>query len=43
MNETNQNSTYHMKYKDIVKQRAREYYKLNKEKIKESQRENTKK
>ena len=39
MNETNQNSTYYMRYKDIGKQKAKEYCKLNKEKIKESQRE----
>ena len=39
MNETSQNSTYYMRYKDIAKQKAREYYAKNKEKIKESQRE----
>ena len=39
MNETNQNLTYYMRYRDIAKQKAKEYYAKNKEKIKESQRE----
>ena len=39
MVETSQNTTYYMRYKDIAKQRAREYYAKNKEKIKELQRE----
>ena len=39
MNKTSQNSTSYMRYKDIAKQRARERYAKNKEKIKESQRE----
>ena len=42
MNETSQNSTYYIRYKDIVKQKAKEYYKLNKENIKEFQREKCK-
>ena len=39
MNKTSQNSTCYIRYKDIAKQRARECYAKNKEKIKESQRE----
>ena len=39
MVETSQNTTYYMRYKDIAKQKAREYYAKNKEKIKELQRE----
>ena len=38
MAETNQNTTYYMRYRDIAKQKAREYYAKNKEKIKELQR-----
>ena len=34
MDERSQNSTYYMRYKDIAKQKAREYYAKNKEKIK---------
>ena len=37
------NLTYYMRYKDIAKQKAREYYAKNKEKIKELQREKYKK
>ena len=39
MTETSQNTIYYMRYRDIAKQKAREYYAKNKEKIKESQRE----
>ena len=39
MNETSQNATYYMRYKDIINQKAGEYYAKNKENIKESQRE----
>ena len=39
MVETSQNTTYYMRYKDTAKQKAREYYAKNKEKIKELQRE----
>ena len=39
MNEISQNLTYYMRYRDIEKQRAREYYVKNIEKIQESQRE----
>ena len=35
MAETSQNSTYYIRYKDIVLQRATEYREKNKEKIKE--------
>ena len=38
MAETNQNTTYYMRYRNIAKQKAREYYAKNKEKIKELQR-----
>ena len=38
MNETSQNATYYMRYKDIINQKAGEYSAKNKEKIKESQR-----
>ena len=37
MNETNQNLTYYMRYRDIAKQNAKEYYGKNKKIIKESQ------
>ena len=33
MNETNQNLTNYMRYRDIAKQKAKEYYANNKEKI----------
>ena len=33
MNEISQNLTYYMRYRDIEKQRAREYYVKNIEKI----------
>ena len=39
MNEISQNLTYYMRYRDIEKQRAREYYVKNIEKIQEPQRE----
>ena len=39
MNEISQNLTYYMRYRDIEKQRAREYYVKNIEKMQESQRE----
>ena len=39
MNEISQNLTYYMRYRDIEKQRAREYYVKNIEKIQESQRQ----
>ena len=39
MNEISQNLTYYMRYRDIEKQRAREYYVKNIKKIQESQRE----
>ena len=39
MNESTQKSTYYTRYKEIAKQKAREYYAKNKEKIKVSQRE----
>ena len=39
MNETSQNATYYMRYKDIINQKAGEYYAKNKENIKECQRE----
>ena len=34
-----QNTSYYLEYQDIAKQRAKEYYVKNKEKIKEMQRE----
>ena len=34
-----QNRSYYLKYQDIAKQQAKEYYVKNKEKIKEMQRE----
>ena len=34
-----QNTSYYLKYQDIAKQQAKEYYVKNKEKIKEIQRE----
>ena len=34
-----QNTSYYLKYQDIAKQQAKEYYVKNKEKIKEMQRE----
>ena len=37
MAETSQNSTYYIRYKVIVSQRAKEYREKNKEKIKEYQ------
>ena len=42
MSETNQNLTYYMRYRDTAKQRTKEYYAKNKEKIKEMQREKCK-
>ena len=39
MNEISQNLTYYMRYRDIEKQRAREYHVKNIEKMQESQRE----
>ena len=39
MDERSQNSTYYLRYKDIAKQKAREYCAKNKEKINETQRE----
>ena len=39
MNDACTNSTYYMRYRNIAKQKAREYYAKNKEKIKELQRE----
>ena len=43
MNGSTQNITYYIRYKDIVKERARAYYAKNKDKIKEKQRENIRK
>ena len=37
-----ENTSYYVKYQDIAKQRAKEYYAKNKEKIKEIQREKCK-
>ena len=37
-----QNIKYQIRYKDIVKERARAYYETNKDKMKEKQRENYK-
>ena len=39
MNGSTQNITYYIRYKDIVKERARANYAKNKDKIKEKQRE----
>ena len=39
MNESTQKSTFYVRYKEISKQKAREYYAKNKEKIKVSQKE----
>ena len=39
MVESEQNLTHHIRYREVVKQRSREYYAKNKEKIKEKQRE----
>ena len=39
MNQSTQKSTFYVRYKEISKQKAREYYAKNKEKIKVSQKE----
>ena len=39
MNVACENLTYYMRYRDVAKQRAREYYAKNKEKIKEMEEE----
>ena len=39
MSETCENTSHCIRYKDIIKRKAREYYAKNKDKIKESQRE----
>ena len=42
MIESEQNLTHYIRYREVVKQRSREYYAKNKEKIKEKQRKNIK-